>query len=280
MGLPDRGIVAAVQLALYVPMVLLTLLLVFRHGFRRTSGWIFLAIFSIVRVAGAILIIILEKTANPSTGLFTAASIVVSIGLTPLFFATMGFLSTVAQRSDSPGMQAIGQHSKIFRILHLVIIVGMALVISATVGITSENSNSRKNSSSQRKAGGVLFLIVYIALVLIHGYCWVHRDEIRVHRRRLLIGISCALPFFLVRVLYTFLGALQTSPLSNFNPIFGSLALYTAMSVVMEFIIVLIYTTVGMMTPLDLDEEYPVKNEPQEYDAVPNGPGGQQYARA
>lgn len=52
------------------------------------------------------------------------------------------------------------------------------------------------------------------------------------------------------------------------------------MSVVMEFIIVLIYTTVGMMTPLDLDEEYPVKNEPQEYDAVPNGPGGQQYARA
>lgn len=81
---------------------------------------------------------------------------------------------------------------------------------------------------------------------------------------QLLIGISCALPFLLVRVLYTFLSTLQTSLRSNFSPIFGSLTLYVVMSVVMEFLIVLIYTIVGLKTPVDLDDEYLLENHVDE----------------
>jgi predicted RND superfamily exporter protein len=46
MPLDTRGKIAAAEIAFYVPIVILTMLLVFRYAFRRDAGWFFLLIFS------------------------------------------------------------------------------------------------------------------------------------------------------------------------------------------------------------------------------------------
>lgn len=93
---------------------------------------------------------------------------------------------------------------------------------------------------------------------------------------QLLIGISCAIPFVGVRTLYSLIGSLKSFT-SNFSPISGSLTLYVAMSVVMEFIAVFIYVVVGISIPLDLDRDELVGEQTLPLRTVVGG-GGQQYA--
>lgn len=45
-ALENTGKLAAVTIVFYLPILVTTVILVFRHGFRRDSGWIFLLIFS------------------------------------------------------------------------------------------------------------------------------------------------------------------------------------------------------------------------------------------
>ena len=42
--------IAIAELCVYTPIFLLTVIIVFRHGFKRQSGWIYLAIFCLVLV--------------------------------------------------------------------------------------------------------------------------------------------------------------------------------------------------------------------------------------
>jgi hypothetical protein len=70
------------------------LIVVFRHGFNRQAGWIYLAIFSVIRIAGAGFTI--SQTQNPTnkTDIEWAATLD-AIGLSPLLLATMGLLKRV-----------------------------------------------------------------------------------------------------------------------------------------------------------------------------------------
>ena len=47
MGLDQRGDIAAFQLAIYVPILAVSTVLVMRHGFSRRAGWLLLVIVSI-----------------------------------------------------------------------------------------------------------------------------------------------------------------------------------------------------------------------------------------
>ncbi len=114
MKLDERGYIAIAELVLYIPILLLSIVLVVRHGAARKAGWIFFAILSIgepcnsllltssmrlivghlARIVGGITHIIWEQNPNNTT-LQTTFSILESAGLSPLLMATLGFLSTV-----------------------------------------------------------------------------------------------------------------------------------------------------------------------------------------
>lgn len=47
MKLDQRGDIAIAEIVLYVPILLLSIVLVLRHGATRKAGWIFFAILSI-----------------------------------------------------------------------------------------------------------------------------------------------------------------------------------------------------------------------------------------
>lgn len=81
------------QLVYYAVTLICSIFVSFRHGLARSSGWIFLTIFSIIRVVGcsAQIATITATSDTPET----IATILGFLGLSPLLLATLGILTRV-----------------------------------------------------------------------------------------------------------------------------------------------------------------------------------------
>lgn len=116
MAIDANQIVSVVEIVVYVPALLLSLIVCNRHGFSRSSGyvnlesrhcdqtktlihadqleshrWYYTFTLSLIRIIGDVLLLLTYS--NTSTGLLIAAVIFDHIGLTPLLLATLGMLS-------------------------------------------------------------------------------------------------------------------------------------------------------------------------------------------
>lgn len=91
MTITYRHGISILQLIIYFPSLFLSIFLVVRHGLNKSSGFLFLTIFALTRIVGACCD--LATINNPSTGLYIAAAICSSIGLSPLMMACTGLLS-------------------------------------------------------------------------------------------------------------------------------------------------------------------------------------------
>ena len=86
--------VAIAELVVYVPTALLTVWVVFRHGIHKQLGWIYLAIFSIIRIVGSVMEI--KSSHSPADSNDQEwALILQSVGLSPLLLSTLGLLKRV-----------------------------------------------------------------------------------------------------------------------------------------------------------------------------------------
>jgi len=243
----------------YVPIFGISLALAFRHEFKQ--GWVFLCMFALTRIIGGAMMVAAELIQPVNVTLYIIAFILEATGLSPLLMATLGFLRAVGQNSAGNS----GQSARVFRILHLVGMAGIALAIYG--GSTANDTDPQKQSNSNmfRHIGTILFLILYLALAFLHVVYWFQIRTLIKHRRPLLIAISCALPFLGIRMLYavlsTFSGSLvvtsssttNTNSLSKFNMATGDWQIYLVMSVMMEGIVAVIYTTAGAKLPLTED---------------------------
>lgn len=89
-----QEVIAYAEIAVYVPIFLLTIIVVVRHGFQKQLGWIYLAIFSVVRVAGAAFEI--KKSHDPTNKTAIEwSAILQSVGLSPLLMASLGLLKRI-----------------------------------------------------------------------------------------------------------------------------------------------------------------------------------------
>ena len=86
-----RGGVSILELCIFFPSLIGALLICHRHGFNRSSGWIFTLILCLVRVIGACCQ--LATYHDLSSGLIKTTIILDSVGLSPLLLATLGLLS-------------------------------------------------------------------------------------------------------------------------------------------------------------------------------------------
>lgn len=86
-----REWVSVVELVFYIPTLILALIVCSRHGFRRSSGWVYTLVLCIVRIVGAICQLVSYH--DHSSGVITATAVIDSIGLSPLLLATLGVLS-------------------------------------------------------------------------------------------------------------------------------------------------------------------------------------------
>jgi hypothetical protein len=91
MQLNARGDVSIVEIAVFTPLLVLALHVCLRHGFKKSSGWIFLFMLCLIRIVGGACDLVTYS--SPSKGLFIAVAILDSVGISPMLLATIGILA-------------------------------------------------------------------------------------------------------------------------------------------------------------------------------------------
>jgi len=91
MGLSKQNGVSILELVIYFPLLVGAAVVCKRHGFGRSSGFIFTLILCLVRIVGACCE--LATIESDSKGLIETYLILQSVGLSPLLLATLGLLS-------------------------------------------------------------------------------------------------------------------------------------------------------------------------------------------
>jgi hypothetical protein len=252
--------IAIAELCVYSPIFLLTFIIVFRHGFKRQSGWIYLAIFCIVRIAGAALKILSAE--HPQSIDAEWAAILQSVGLSPLLLTTLGLLKritdlvTIRVHSEGTNIAMIGTggkignliakraaaaslRSRIIQLSHIPIVIGLVFCI---VGGT--DTGDAKKGITFTKVGIVIFLVFYIVLAILVAVT--ARDVSNAPRgeKRLYWVIVAAIPFLGVRLLWSLIAVFGHD--KKFSITGGDPWVNFGMAIVEEFIIVCMYTVLGL----------------------------------
>ncbi|KAI1797534.1 hypothetical protein LXA43DRAFT_1176877 [Ganoderma leucocontextum] len=265
MHLDERGIIAAVQVATYGPLLLIGLVLAVRESERRMA-WAFITLMSVLRLMGGISHIISEGHPTNVTAR-VIYNIMEAAGQGPLLAATLGFLRTVSQHSlDKTFVFARG--------MAVFAIAGISGVILAIVGgarLSSAHTIDQANvDTNLRHAGLILFVILFSGCLGIMLYCWLYWRIIFMYRRRILIAVTLTMPFLLVRMLYGVFSAFapssiafrnghqipvapSSSGLGKFSTASSKWDIYLVMSVLMEYTVIIIYLVARLFTPLEND---------------------------
>ncbi|KAF2006386.1 hypothetical protein P154DRAFT_603964 [Amniculicola lignicola CBS 123094] len=247
-----RDWVSIVEPIFYIPTLVVAIITCFRHGFHRSSGWIYTLILCIVRIAGAVCQL-LEHT-DHSSGLIKATIIIDSIGLSPLLLATLGMLSRFVDFINTRSTPIFGV--KHFRILQLLITLGLILsVAGGSSGTTSPDGTIKISSTS--KVGVVLYIVAYVGLGAVYFISASRTGLIPEKERRVPVAVLFALPLICVRLIYSACSVFIHDHL--FNIINGSVVVLFVMAVLEEFIVVLIYLALGFaVDKLDPAEQGPI----------------------
>ncbi|KAG1758036.1 hypothetical protein EDB19DRAFT_82104 [Suillus lakei] len=265
MTLDTQGILAAVTIAMYAPFLFISIRLAVKYGIKRGDGWILLLVFCIIRVLGGALLVAAEEITPVNISLYIGGYSLEASGLSPLLLCTLGLLHSIFQTPDG-----LSRYNKQFRLLNL---LGMLALILTIIGITNASSSNTSSSSSAntiRRVGVILFCVLYIILAGVCLYLWSQIRFVMRYRKQLLKAISVALPFLLVRTIYSVLSTFSSSTftittttqpatgdLAKFNIITGEWQIYLVMDMLMEYAIVIIYAVAGLVLPLNQDYKSP-----------------------
>jgi len=239
-----QEVIAIVEICFYVPLFLLTLAVAFRHGFGRQLGWVFLCIFCAVRITGAAFEY--EAIQNPTNTTDSTWFIILSsVGLSPLFLATMGLIKRIADETTANG---VSQRGRVIQILRIPTILALILCVVGGEDQTKANDPS-KNSTGKTltKVGIVIFVAIYVAifvLTLITG------KDVRNTPRRdrpMYFVVLVSLPLLACRLLFSILSSFTTNPSFQLGGPQPLVQLF--MATVEEFIIVVLYTLAGLVAP-------------------------------
>ena len=259
--------IAIAEICVYTPIFLLTVIIVFRHGFKRQSGWIYLAIFCLVRIAGAAFKI--ESAENPHDKDDAEwAAILQSVGLSPLLLASLGLLKRVTDlvsrrvRSDpeqginiavkgglirkliATRATASSRRSRIIQLAQPPIIIGLVFCIIGGTDAASTNASDAKKGPTFTKVGIVIFLVAYVLLAALLAITARDVENAPRGEKRLYWVVVAAIPFLGVRLLWSLLAVFGHD--KEFSITGGNPWVQFGMAVVEEFVIVCMYTISGL----------------------------------
>ena len=238
---------AIAEITFFGLALVLTLLVVVRHGFSRKTGWILLSILCLLRlIGGSATLFIQTHPMPPSKDLLELATITSAIGTAPLLMALAGVLGILHNGMKSAAKN-VGDLQ--FRIIHVVSVVALVLAIIGGIFHLNDNTAKQSTGESLTKTASVMFLAVFAALAAISILTALRKVYVWTSERKLLIACLAVLPFLLVRVIYAVLVAFCTSPSSIFY--FANVDIYVSafMQFLTEAMVILIFTSAGLLVP-------------------------------
>jgi hypothetical protein len=244
-NLNGKGGLAVAEVVFFAPALVVSSFVVFRHGFARQLGWFYLVVLSLLRIIGASCLLYSETQNNTSTGLEETIFITSAVGTAPLLLALLGFLDRVHE-----GMKANNTNVNmlIFRALHLLSLVGLILAIVGGTDRTDSSSSDRSTGRSLSEAASILFLAMYLGLAVIAIITQRRIASVNDSERKLVWAGVAALPFLLVRIIYTV--AVSFSPHGSvFYFLTVDVYISAFMQFLMEALVVAIFIAAGLATP-------------------------------
>jgi len=149
---------------------------------------------------------------------------------------------------SNDGQNASSFNEQAFRILHLILIIGLALSIAGGVEITSRSANEISTGDNLRKAGAILLLIGWLVCLGMNViFLFRIRHVWQGDRPLVYFGLASA-PFLLVRLIYLLALCFATNSkiFDTFSPNIWAQAF---MQVVMEFIVFILFCFAGVIAP-------------------------------
>lgn len=125
----------------------------------------------------------------------------------------------------------------------------LALVLSIVGGTRISSSDTSKHSSGEtfEKAGIIIFLISYLAIVAFAVLTAVESRDLPWGEKRILYAVLASLPLLAVRLLYSLLADFKDD--STFNIINGNATVQLCMAIIEEFIVTFFFLVAGLIAP-------------------------------
>lgn len=130
----------------------------------------------------------------------------------------------------------------VFPFFRILTVVAMALSIA---GLTANMSaEGLQHPDIKVKIGMIIYAVCYVLMVAMLARLAARRDSVERGEKRTLLAVALSSPFILVRLLYAFfIWFLHDSKFSMLN---GNVTVQLVMSVIEEFVVVIICLVVGM----------------------------------
>jgi hypothetical protein len=123
-------------------------------------------------------------------------------------------------------------------------VVGLILgIVGGTSGNHSPNGTVQVQTTS--KVGIILYLVGFAAMVIILFVSAPQTGAVPPKERRVPVAVAFAMPFILVRLLYSVLSVFVHNHI--FNVFNGSVPAWVVMSVLEEFVVVVTYLILGLL---------------------------------
>lgn len=131
--------------------------------------------------------------------------------------------------------------------LHLPILIALALAIIGGTRISSSDSSKHSSGESFEKAGAIIFLISYIAIVAFTILTMTESRHLPQGEKRILYAVLGSLPLLAVRLLYSLLADLADN--GTFNILHGNATVQLCMAIIEEFIVTCLFLLAGFVAP-------------------------------
>lgn len=252
MAISQVNQVAIAEICVYVPALAIAIVLALRHGFRRSSGWLFVILFCLIRIIGAAMQL---ATINDPTNssLYVGAFTLNSIGLSALILIMLGLTTRLSQSIQQSQNLLINPRS--LRLVQTVVMVGLILGIVGGTKMGDQISDifahpgqtTTYDVPELSKVGTGLMIAGYGILVIANASLGMQISHAEPGEKRLLLAVATAMPFVLVRLIFSALASFTTN--RNFRSFGGSpdyIKYFIGMAVVMEMVAIAIFEGVGL----------------------------------
>ncbi|KAI3337050.1 hypothetical protein HD806DRAFT_475494 [Xylariaceae sp. AK1471] len=242
MALTEHNNISIAQIIIYVPALAIAIFLCIRHGFGRNAGWLFLIIFSIARILGAALQ--LATISDPKNlSLYFGALTLQSIGLSPLSIMLIALINRALESMEHTRNALV--NPRVLRLVQILVLVG--LILSAVGGSNSGSDYAKTMQyvvSPLTQAGVALTIVGFALLVLTTGVVGLNISHAEPGEKRVVLAVALSLPFLLIRIIYSAVGAFGHNP--AFNQVTGDINILLGTAVIEEIIIVFIVESIGL----------------------------------
>jgi hypothetical protein len=142
---------------------------------------------------------------------------------------------------------ATSRRSKIVQLLHIPSLIALILSISGGTDQASSTVSDHATGKTETRAGIILFLAIYVAACILWASTLRDATLMNSSQKRLFFAVLLALPLIAVRLLYSLISDFGNNP--QFSLINGDTKIQLGMATIEEFIVVLMYTILGVLTP-------------------------------